>query len=126
MQEPQPQKIDLFPRIYRFITEQSALIIISFVSGFVIIGIVLQGFRLSDNVRKVAIIENERLQLAKELSYWQDIARRYGGYRDVYLKIAGLQYQLGDLIQAKVNVNKALTLDPNFKDGQVLGASVGR
>jgi len=126
MQEAQPQKLDLFPKIFRFITEQAELLVISFVSGFVIIGIVLQSVRLSENMQKITVIEAERLQLSKELSYWQDVSRQYIGYRDVYLKIAGLQYQLGDLSQAKTSVDKALSLDPNFRDGQVLGASIAR
>lgn len=124
MQESQPQKIDLFPKIYRFITEQGTIMVVSFVSGVVIIGIILQVTRLKDNLQKITSLKQQRLQIAKELQYWQDLARQHGDYRDAYVKLASLQYQLGEKVQAQKSMEKVLSLDPNFKEGNVLGAKI--
>ncbi|HEX8932185.1 MAG TPA: tetratricopeptide repeat protein [Patescibacteria group bacterium] len=123
-EDSQPQKSTFFPKIFRFITERGELLVICLVSGFVVIGIVLQIMRLNENLNKMAVVEKQRLQISRELAYWQDIARQYNGYRDAYLKIAGLQYQLGDLNEAKKSNDQALSLDPNIQEGRVLGAKI--
>ncbi len=98
--------------------------VVSFVSGVVIIGIVLQITRINENLQKIASLKEQRLQIAKELQYWQDLARQHEDYRDAYIKIASLQYQLGEKVQAQKSMDKVLSLDPNFKEGNVLGAKI--
>ncbi len=43
----------------------------------------------------------------------------------VYYKIASLDYRVGNIDESKEYLKKALEIDPNFKDGYVLGAKVG-
>ncbi len=124
MQDPQPQKLNLFPKIYRFITERGIVIMISLVSLFVLTGIVLQGLKLQNTLQQVELAKEQRMKLTKELSYWQDIARQYSDYRDAYFKIATLQYQLGEVSQAKKSLEKVLALDPNFEKARVLGDKI--
>jgi tetratricopeptide (TPR) repeat protein len=124
MHDPQPQKLGLFPSIYRFITERGVIIMISLVSLFVLAGIVLQGVKLHNTLQQVELAKEQRMKLTKELSYWQDIARQYSDYRDAYFKIANLQYQLGEVSQAKKSLEKVLALDPNFEKARILGDKI--
>jgi tetratricopeptide (TPR) repeat protein len=114
----------LFPKISRFITEKGKIFIIIFSSGVVILGIVLQGIKLHDNLEKIELQKMHKATLTKELSYWQSIARQYPNYRDVYFRIANLQYQLGEKAEAKKSIEKVLAIDPNFEAASVLGAAI--
>lgn len=124
MENAQPQESGLFPKIFRFITEKGIVVMISLVSLFVLSGIVVQGIKLYDTMQQVEVAKEHRLQLTKELAYWQDVVRRYGDYRDAYFKIATLQYQLGEEAQAKKSLEKVLALDPNFEKAWVLGDKI--
>ncbi|HSA83437.1 MAG TPA: hypothetical protein VLF20_00940 [Patescibacteria group bacterium] len=124
MQDAQPQKQDLFPRISRFITEKATLLIISVSSVVVLGGIGIEGWQLYENYQKQETLENKKVQLTKELQYWQGIARQFSNYRDVYFRIASLQYQLGDVVSAKKSLEKVLAIDPNFENARVLGIKI--
>lgn len=124
MQDTQPQQSSLFPKIFRFITEKSIVIVISLVSLVVLTGIVFQIVMLQRTLQQVDIAKEKRVTLTKELAYWQDVARRYGDYRDAHFRIATLHYQLGEVIQAKKSLEKVLALDPNFEEARVLGDKI--
>lgn len=124
MQNTQPQQASLFPKIFRFITEKSIVIVISLVSLVVLTGIVFQIVMLQRTLQQVDIAKEKRVTLTKELAYWQDVARRYGDYRDAHFRIATLHYQLGEVIQAKKSLEKVLALDPNFEGARVLGDKI--
>lgn len=124
MQDPQPQEQSLFPKIFRFITEKGILIVVCIVSLVVLSGIVLQVLELQNTLHQVELTKEKRIELTKELAYWQDVVRRYGDYRDAYYKIATLQYQLGEIHQAKKSLEQVLALDPNFEEAKVLGAKI--
>mgnify|MGYP004417280321 FL=1 len=60
-----------------------------------------------------------------KITYWEGISEKYKGYRDVYYRIAALQFKVGNVAASQEYVKKALELDPNFPEGHVLGAKVG-
>lgn len=66
------------------------------------------------------MIQAERGKIEKELTFWKGEQRRYPNYRDIYFKIASLNYQLGNKEEAKVSLDKALEIDPNFENGREL------
>ena len=126
--------IALFPKNLRFITEysfsqnQSAIIKIiltSVVSVFLLGLIFIQGISIWYTVQQREIFAQQRLQMENEVKYWEGVASKYQGYRDVYYRIAALQYKLGNVSESQKYVKKALELDPNFPEGRVLGAHVG-
>ena len=123
-----------FPNIYRFITERqlsprtvffTKVAVTSFFSGLLLIGIILQSVTLYQNAQEVKRLKSERVGVATELEYWKKIAAEYKGYRDVYYRIAVLEYKLGNTSESKDYIRKALELDPNFQAGRVLGAKIG-
>lgn len=134
-----------FPKIFRFITESgfykwilasinvcltylnsrtrlkklATLTAVLFVSLLVIITIF--GFVSSyENFQNFRVLDMKRQGIEESIKLWQSIAEKYPGYKDAYFKIASMEYQLGDYQQAEINVEKALVLDPNFKDAITL------
>jgi len=126
--------VTLFPNNHRFIPDyifsntQShyvKVILVSFVSLFLLTLIFLQGVTLWDNVKQSQALVSNRVQLQNEITYWEQIANKYQGYRDVYYRIAALQYKLGNTGLSQQYVKKAIQLDPNYPEGHVLGMHVG-
>jgi tetratricopeptide (TPR) repeat protein len=131
---PQVKTIALFPKNLRFITEYSftssqsyaiKIILTSVVSVFLLGLIFLQGVAIWYNIHQKEVLAQQRLQMENEVKYWENIANKYQGYRDVYYRIGALQYKLGNISESQKYVKKALELDPNFPQGHVLGAHVG-
>jgi uncharacterized protein HemX len=132
--ESQAKTVVLFPRNLRFITEYTfpeaqsqyiKVVLVSIFSIFLLALIFIQGMTLWYNIKQRETLKQERLQLQNEVTYWKEIANKYQGYRDVYYRIASLQYKLGNVKESQVYVKKATELDPNFPEGNVLGAMVG-
>jgi tetratricopeptide (TPR) repeat protein len=117
-QEQPKQKPTLFPKIYRFITERWKLVVASLVSGLIIIAIILQGISLYHNIQEEKRIEEERGKTSRELKFWKDSLTQYPQFRDIYLRIASLEYRLGNKEAARENVRKALEIDPNSKEAR--------
>lgn len=124
MENTQPQQASLFPRIFRFITERAIFFVVGLASLFVLGAVIFQTLKVQESMRQAEFAKAERLQLSKELAYWQGVVRQYGNYRDAYFKIATLQYQLGEVQQAKKSLEKVLALDPNFEKARVLGDKI--
>lgn len=94
-------------------------------SLFLLALIFLQGVVIWDNFKEQDALAQQRVRLQNEVKYWEGVASKYQGYRDVYYRIGALQYRLGNVSEAQKYVKKALELDPNFPEGHVLGAHVG-
>lgn len=99
--------------------------IVSSLSLFLLALIFIQGVTLWYNVQQREVYMEERAHLEKEITYWEGISEKYKGYRDVYYRIAALQFKVGNVAASQEYVKKALELDPNFPEGHVLGAKVG-
>jgi tetratricopeptide (TPR) repeat protein len=126
--------IVLFPKNLRFITEYTfsevqshyiKVLLVSAVSIFLLTLIFLEGVTILANLKQRTILSQQRVQLQYEVKYWEGVANKYQGYRDVYYRIAALQYKLGNISEAQQYVKKALELDPNYPEGRVLGTHVG-
>ncbi len=122
-----------FPNISRFITETPfsekhifyfKLSAVSFFSGFLLLGIVIQSISLLQNLNSVKAITSEREKVSKEIAYWKNVSTQYSDYRDVYFRIAALEYKMGNTQQSTEYMEKALLLDPNFEAGKVLGEKI--
>lgn len=112
------QQASLFPKIYRFITESWKFILSSFVSGLIIIGILIQGTQLYNNFQEQQRIKAKRGSVENELAFWKKQLTKYKDSRDIYFRIAALEYELGDKESARVDLEKVLEIDPNLKEGR--------
>lgn len=114
-------KISQFPNIFRFITEKvknskeeirkigTVFIFVSLISL-----IFMAGLDLTHTYSKKTQISNTKSALLSQQKYWQDLVEKDKGYRDGYFMLAVLQYQLKDMKNAQQNIEKVLTIDPNF------------
>ena len=58
--------------------------------------------------------QNQKRELLEaQLHKWEGVVRTYPAYRDGYLHIAAVAYELGNTSQAQDALHTALTLDPN-------------
>lgn len=64
----------------------------------------------------------ERKLLTTKLSTWQNLSSKYPLYRDAHMKVAILAYRLGERELLKAELEKVLTIDPNFSLGRKLGS----
>ena len=129
------ETIALLPKNLRFITEgtfsdrqskEIKIVLVSVVSLFLLALISMQGITLWYNLKEQQTLVQEREQLQDEVTYWQGIVNKYQGYRDVYYRIAALEYKMGNYAESQKYIKKALELDPNFPQGHVLGIQVGQ
>lgn len=60
------------------------------------------------------------LHIEQQLKDWEHIVQTEPGYRDGYIYIAALSFQLRKIPQAKSAIQKALKIDPNFEPAQKL------
>ncbi len=122
-----------FPRISRFIPESfgklrtSRSVGIFYAISFTLIlaSIILISFRLFHDLKEKGQREITHGKLVTELGFWRWISKNYSGYRDAYFHVAVLDYQLGDLADARVSLQKTLELHPNFQKGRELQKFLG-
>ena len=102
------------PRIYRKIPE----FLIYFISGSIIMAIVILGFSLNSHITELEHLRSTKEQVEREYSYWQMIVKKYDSYRDGYFRLATIAYRLGKISEAKEYTTKALLIDPLFQPAQ--------
>lgn len=54
-------------------------------------------------------------RIEAEITSWEQALEKYPGYRDVYLRLAILNWQINNQKNAKEHLQKAKELDPNFE-----------
>ncbi len=64
--------------------------------------------------------ENEQRRLNEQYAFWQSVASARPDYRDAYIQLVSLAYQLGNLTDARAWLTKAQSLDPNSPTVQSL------
>jgi tetratricopeptide (TPR) repeat protein len=74
--------------------------------------------QLSYSLKQQKQVIAEKEKVMHELSFWHSVTSERPEYRDGYFMLAKVQYQLGKKEEAKKNVQKALTIDPNFTEGK--------
>ena len=66
----------------------------------------------STNTDEIFQWESERAQKEAALASWKTIAERHPDYRDAYIMLASLSYELGQFDRAKAYLSRAEALDP--------------
>lgn len=74
---------------------------------------------------KSEIAEEGRAPIKNEIIYWEEIVRETPTYRDGYLKLATLYWQLREDEKAKENLDKAIAIDPNSEKARELKNQLG-
>ena len=66
-------------------------------------------------LEKIRNLEEEPEKIKDEIKNWEEILKEKPGHRDIYFRIAILNWQIYREKEALEAVNKALELDPNFE-----------
>lgn len=129
-------KASQFPNILRFITEKCfshrkyvklAKFSLSGMVSVLLLSLTLnQSLQLQNNLRQEKKLAQERKNIEKEITYWEKTVEKYQNYSDIYLKIASLEYRLGKSQTAQTFIEKALAVNPDTKQGRVLGEKISR
>ncbi|MCL4389999.1 MAG: hypothetical protein M1484_01065 [Patescibacteria group bacterium] len=73
--------------------------------------------------KKLSAAEIKKVQdIKSQIIYWQKIAGELPGYRDAYLKLAVLNYDIGRNFDAKKFLDTALEIDPNSSQAATLSS----
>lgn len=56
----------------------------------------------------------EKTRIEAEISKWEKLLKKYPGYRDVYLRLAVLNWQIKNIKKSQECLQKAKAIDPNF------------
>lgn len=67
----------------------------------------------TDLVDSLARREEVAAELQKKYAFWQTVANSYPDYRDAFIQLATLAYQLGKFYEARSWLARATFLDPN-------------
>lgn len=113
-----------FPRIYRIFTDLRTWIWVT--SFFLLVGV---GFAASDLVLHLQQKQEREKQyqtIRQNIAHWEELASKYPDSRDIYFRLAVLEYQLGEKAKAKEYLQKSLELDPNFKEGRELEKTLNK
>lgn len=65
--------------------------------------------------RDIAWEWREEKRIENKIAQWEEILEKYPGYRDAYLRLAVLNWQINNSEKAKEYLEKAKELDPNFE-----------
>lgn len=114
-----------FPKNYRFITEKIKAdkhiqLYLYIVFGLLCLAMIsLIGYFSLDMTRNLDSYNQqskEKAIILSQIRTWESITEKFQGYKDGYLQLAVLEYRLGDFTKAKIFLDKALYLDPNYKE----------
>ncbi len=126
--------IQEFPKIFRTIPENKlfkkalksktfkylSLGFISVLCILLALSIIIIGTVVYRNVSILIQTSNQRKEIRDKIAFWQSVVEKYPAYKDAYFQIAALEYRLGDFENARQANNKALLLDPSFKNAEEL------
>jgi hypothetical protein len=76
------------------------------------------GFDFKNNLQTTKNIASQRSVLLKDLAFWESFISKQNNFPNAYFQASVLEYRLGDISKAKVDVEKGLILDPNSVDGR--------
>lgn len=72
-----------------------------------------------------AKLRSEPQRIRDEIAFWEKIIAEKPDYRDAYLQLSILNYQIYENEKAKIYLKKVLYLDPNFESAKKLEKILG-
>lgn len=125
MSKKKKLKKSQFPSIYRRITENKNFphilkilnqMAIIFVFTTTVVFIVFITVDLYRNFSKNQQTQVQRQKLIHEINIWKSFSDKYKNYKEVYFQIAVREFELGNFESARLYLQKALFIDPNYEE----------
>jgi tetratricopeptide (TPR) repeat protein len=110
------------PSNYRNIPEKLNTDRTVFFVGLVVMlfAILLISLDIYLNFQKQKNLTNEKFRVIREISFWENETVARSNYRDGYMNLALLNFQVKNFKEARSNLKKVFELDPNFEKGRQL------
>lgn len=67
----------------------------------------------SPDLQIIKNLEGQPEEIKKQIIFWQQVSQDYPNYRDAYIKLAILNWNIYRLFDAQKFLSKALEIDPN-------------
>lgn len=99
-------KLNVFPQIIRIF---SASLLWGSLTGVVFVNIL----NVPQSSTNVLGAQTEKQRVEQDYAFWQSVIQEKPDYRDAYLVLGSLAYQLSRIEEGKTYADKALELDPN-------------
>lgn len=106
--------------VFAFVREEKYVLLASLSGAFFFCLMLYMIVQLSISLQVQKRADGERARVTQEMVFWQGVVADRPEYRDGYFMLAVLAYRLGKKQEARVNVEKVLEIDPNFKEGREL------
>ena len=118
-----PKEEEKLPNNYRIITDKIFSDHLIFFVGIllIIVATATVSLDLYSNYKEEKQYGMEKENVAGNLSYWERVVKEKPNYRDGYFSLALIYFQLKDFNKSSENLEKAMSIDPNFKEGKELG-----
>ena len=71
--------------------------------------------KIKMEVDKMPLVLETPKKLKEEVVFWEKETEKESNWRDAWLKLSSIYYQLNDLQKAKVAITKTSELDPNYE-----------
>lgn len=110
----------LYTRFSRGFTEREQRFFLIVSSSILLAALLVSGYSFVKHVYQVKEVQKERARLVIKEQYWQHVVATHPEYRDGYFQLAVTAYQLGEKSIALANLQKTLTIDPNFSPAKEL------
>jgi len=116
---PSKQGLKLVKRGWKYLSSLTKQYVQFVLTLLIILSLALlwQLYALSSGYYQAKV---EREYAAKRLAYWSDVIENYSNFTDAYFQAAVYSYALGDNKKAREFLDRALYLDPEFKDAMEL------
>lgn len=123
-----------FPNIYRIITERTDIKKILLVLKQIFLSALIVGLLIFilvflyisyTNFEKLSKISAEKLDLEAKVKVWEDITKKYPGHKEAYFQTGLIYYRLKNYESAKIYVDKAIFVDPDYEDAKKLKKLIG-
>src|SRR5688572_17024816 len=107
-----PNNYRIFPEIIKNIGDELIILAGLFC---LLISILLIQTDLYENLKHKQRLDNEKTKVYKDLSFWEQQIQEKPDYRDAYLNLAIINFQIGKLDEARANLARAFEIDPNYE-----------
>lgn len=119
------KKQNKFPIYSRFIPDWKRIDHFQLVTIiFLFVAIVSVGLDIRQRLEERNKTAFNRAKIDMEIKSWKEIANKYPEYKDAYFQIGVLNYRKQDFTEASRYINKALFLDPDYLEAQIMKTKV--
>lgn len=106
-------KQKLVLRILPFLQKYTVMMLMG-LSLIILLAISAVSWDIVTNLQKEHLLLAKKADLQKQIYLWQAVVQKHPDYRDAYIKLALLEYQVKNYKASAEYTKKSLEIDPNY------------